>query len=137
MLMLCLQILERISFLLRSVEHQSACTPLLAVLSAYARAGTDTARAVWQCPGMQQGLIKLLRNSWEEHDHSVAANVLAVIRQIGSVSQQLMQAVTSSGKHNMLLQRVVCKMAAHSHPLTNQTSRWWYMSNVCTHSAIW
>lgn len=98
-----LQLLERISFLLRSAEHQSACTPLLAILQAYARAGLDTARAVWQCRGMQQGLIKVLNSAYEQGSYNAAAAAaMAVVRQLASVSPDMMQAITASGQPVLL-----------------------------------
>lgn len=93
----CWQVLQRISFLLKSPVYESATTPLLAILQAYARAGADTARAVWQCPGMQQGLLGILKGKAEGRTTGGAANAMAVIRLLASVSHQMTQAVAASG----------------------------------------
>ena len=91
-----MQLLERISFLLRSPASTSATSPLLVILQTYARSGTDTARAVWQCPGMLKGLQGLLQGA--AGSMSLAAGALTVVRLLASSSAQMLREVASSGK---------------------------------------
>lgn len=88
-----LQLLERISFLLRSPAAAAAASPLLLILQTYARAGADTARAVWQCPGMLEALQGLLQST-----ATLSADVMTVVRLLSSSSAQMLKAVASSGK---------------------------------------
>lgn len=88
-----MQLLERISFLLRSPAAAAAASPLLLILQAYARAGADTARAVWQCPGMLEALQGLLQRA-----ATLSADVMTVVRLLSSSSAQMLKAVASSGK---------------------------------------
>lgn len=88
-----MQLLERISFLLRSSAAAAAATPLLIILQTYARAGPDTARAVWQCPGILEALQGLLQSAV-----MLSADVMTVVRLLSSSSAQLLKAVASSGK---------------------------------------
>ncbi|KAL3145854.1 hypothetical protein ABBQ38_015223 [Trebouxia sp. C0009 RCD-2024] len=85
-------LLERISFLLRSPAAAAAASPLLLILQAYARAGADTARAVWQCPGMLEALQGLLQRA-----ATLSADVMTVVRLLSSSSAQMLKAVASSG----------------------------------------
>ena len=95
------QVLERISFLLRSPAAVSATTPLLVTLQAYARAGADTAKAVWQCPGMQKALQGLLEEPAGSMSSAEAAGIAAcamtVVRLLASSSPQMLNAVAASG----------------------------------------
>ena len=93
-----MQLLERISFLLRSPAAATAASPLLLILQTYARAGADAARAVWQCPGMLQALQGLLQGT-----QTLVIDAMAVLRLLASSSSQMMQAVASSGKKLHLL----------------------------------
>ena len=88
-----LQLLERVSFLLRSPAAAAAASPLLLILQTYARAGADAARAVWQCPGILKALQGLLQSTL-----TLAVDAMAVLRLLASSSSQMMKAVASSGK---------------------------------------
>ena len=96
-----MQILERASFLLRSPAAVSATTPVLVILQAYARAGADASRAVWQCPGMQKALQGLLQapadSLMKSNGDSGAVSALTVVRLLASSSVQTLAAVISSG----------------------------------------
>ncbi len=96
-----LQVLERISFLLRSPAALSATTPLLVILQSYIRAGADAARAVWQCPGMRkalQGLIQGPAGSLpSDRAAELSASALSIVRMLASSDSQLFTAVMSSG----------------------------------------
>ena len=98
---LLLQVLERISFLLRSPAAAAATSPLLAILQAYARAGADAARAVWQCPGILNALQGHLQSpaadAASDDKSSYLAAALATVRLLAASSSQLFQAVLSSG----------------------------------------
>ena len=89
-----MQLLERISFLLRSPAAAPAASPLLLILQTYARAGADAARAVWQCPGMLKALQGLLQSTL-----TLSVDAMAVIRLLASSSSQMLKAVASSGKY--------------------------------------
>ena len=93
-----MQLLERISFLLRSPAAAAAASPLLLILQTYARAGADAARAVWQCPGMLKAVQGLLQSTLP-----LAGDAMAVLRLLASSSSQMMKAVASSGKKLLLL----------------------------------
>ncbi|KAL0046547.1 hypothetical protein WJX82_003367 [Trebouxia sp. C0006] len=99
--LLGMQVLERISFLLRSPAALSATTPLLVILQSYIRAGADAARAVWQCPGMQkalQGLIQGPAGSLpSDRAAELSASALSIVRMLASSDSQLFTAVMSSG----------------------------------------
>jgi len=53
------QVLARIGYLLRSGAAPAAAESLLAILSAAALGGTDTARAVCNAPGLVRALLTL------------------------------------------------------------------------------
>ncbi len=96
-----LQVLERISFLLRSPAALSATTPLLVILQSYMRAGADAARAVWGCPGMQKALKGLLQGpagSLPLHRAAeLSASALSIVRLLAASDTQLFTAVIASG----------------------------------------
>ena len=92
-----MQLLERISFLLRSPAAVAAASPLLVILQSYARAGADAARAVWQCPGMLKALQGLLQDA--AGSMALAAGTMAVVRLLASSCAPLLEAAASSGKH--------------------------------------
>ena len=95
-----MQLLERISFLLRSTAATSSFSPLLGILQSYARAGADTARAVWQCPGMLKALKGLLQPAADSI--VLAATAMTVVRLLASSSTHMLRAVASSGKQCQL-----------------------------------
>lgn len=96
-----LQVLERISFLLRSPAALSASTPLLVILQSYVRAGADAARAVWRCPGMQKALQGLLQGPVGslplDRAAELSASALSIVRMLASSGSQLFTAVIASG----------------------------------------
>ena len=96
------QVLERISFLLRSPAASPATTPLLAILQAYIRAGADAARAVWQCPGMLKALQGLLQGPADclpaAKTDNMPATALSIVRLLASSSPQLLISIASSGR---------------------------------------
>ncbi|DBA80705.1 TPA: hypothetical protein ACH3X1_007944 [Trebouxia sp. C0004] len=99
--LLGMQVLERISFLLRSPAALSATTPLLVILQSYIRAGADAARAVWQCPGMQKALQGLLQEPTGslslDRTGELSASALSLVRMLASSDSSLFTAVMSSG----------------------------------------
>lgn len=91
-----MQLLERVSFLLRSPASSSATSPLLVILQTYARGGADTARAVWHCPGMLKALQGLLQGA--AGSMSLAAGAMTAVRLLASSAAHMLRDIASSGK---------------------------------------
>jgi len=105
-----LQVLERISFLLRSPAALSATTPLLVILQSYIRAGADAARAVWGCPVMQKALQGLLQGPAGslplDRAAELSASALSIVRMLLSSDSQLFTAMIASGNPLYTMQKV-------------------------------
>lgn len=104
-----LQVLERISFLLRSPAALSATTPLLVILQSYIRAGADAAGAVWQCPGIQKALQGLLQGPTGslplDRAAELSGSALSIVRMLASSDSQLFAVVMSSGSPLYTMQK--------------------------------
>ncbi|DBA68651.1 TPA: hypothetical protein ACH3X2_013454 [Trebouxia sp. C0005] len=124
--LLGMQVLERISFLLRSPAALSATTPLLVILQSYTMAGVDAARAVWRCPGMQKALQGLLQGPAgslpSDRAAELSASALITVRMLASSDAQLFTVVVSSG---LLLhaQRVLAVATTSSSSIGDQLQR--------------
>ncbi|KAA6423692.1 MAG: hypothetical protein FRX49_06263 [Trebouxia sp. A1-2] len=98
--LLGMQVLERISFLLRSPAALSATTPLLVILQSYTMAGVDAARAVWRCPGMQKALQGLLQGPAgslpSDRAAELSASALITVRMLASSDAQLFTVVVEA-----------------------------------------
>ncbi|KAL0037871.1 hypothetical protein WJX79_003110 [Trebouxia sp. C0005] len=120
------EVLERISFLLRSPAALSATTPLLVILQSYTMAGVDAARAVWRCPGMQKALQGLLQGPAgslpSDRAAELSASALITVRMLASSDAQLFTVVVSSG---LLLhaQRVLAVATTSSSSIGDQLQR--------------